>query len=288
MIRRNAIAASGFMLVLFVTLVITTLGSSLPAYSATSTTGQSTISLTGGTLSIGTVTNQTISGTIGSTLTGSLPSAAWSDNTGSGSGWNGTIAVSDFTYTGQWSQTSGTTQALGSTNGGSYTGTNDGVYYTVTVASGGTSSSTPYSYTSNDSGASGTGSATNGSSTSLGLNGINITFASGTTYGSGDTYTVHAGTQSTTTLALDATVGSITAASGTSSPAPAFANSGTVVGGGGTGVTSYGTAVKFVSAAVNTGMGTYTIVPGASLSVDGSSWAASYLGGVQYTIASGP
>ena len=274
--------------VLVVISAFAVLGYSVSAYAGTTASGQSTLTLNGGTLNIGTVTNQTITGTIGSTITGILPSAPWSDNTGTGDGWNGTVAVSDFTYTGTWTQTAGTTQALATNSAGTYTGTNDGVYYQVTVASGGTGTSTPYSYTSNDGGASGSGTATNGTATALGLNGITITFASGTTYAAGDVYVVHAGTQSSSLISLDSAVGSITPAAGTTSPSPSFVNSGTTVTGGGTGLTTYGTAVKFVSAAVNTGMGTYNISPGVSVSIDGSSWAASYVGGVQYTIATGP
>lgn len=279
-LRRILIGAVVILTALFV--------STTASFAGTTATGQSTLTLNGGTLNIGTVTNQTITGTIGATITGILPSAPWSDNTGTGNGWNGTVAVSDFTYTGTWKQTAGTAQALATTSAGSYTGTNDGVYYTVTVGAGATSTSTPYSYTSNDGGASGSGTATNGTATALGLNGITITFASGTTYAQGDVYTVHAGTQSSSLISLNSAAGSITAQAGTTSPPPSFVNSGVTVAGGGTGLTTYGTAVKFVSAAVNTGMGTYNISPGVSVSIDGSSWAASYVGGVQYTIATGP
>jgi hypothetical protein len=74
----------------------------------------------------------------------------------------------------------------------------------------------------------------------------------------------------------------------TLSPSPTFVNNGLTVTGGGPGVTAYGSPVKFLSAAVNTGMGTYTVVPGVRIATDASSWAATYNAGVSYTIAVGP
>jgi len=266
----------------------------LPTVTAAAATSQSSTSgatLTAGSLSIGTVTPETITVPVAGTGNGILPSAAWSDTTGSGDGWNGTVAVSSLTYTGNWKQTSGTTTALGATSSGAFTGAADGVVYTVTVGSGGSGTSTPYSWTSDDptDKAGGSGTATNGAAESLG-DGITIDFASGTTYPDGDTYQIHAGTQAASAISLDtsATGASITAASGTTSTAPTFVGNGTTVTGGGAGPNDYGTAVEFVSAALDTGMGTYTIDPGAQVTTDSNSWAATYTAGVQYSIVTGP
>jgi hypothetical protein len=260
------------------------------AASGTST-GTSSTSLTAGSLSIGATTNKTISVPVAGTGSGILPAAAWTDSTGSGAGWNGTAAVSDFTYTGSWVQMSGTTTALASASS-VFTGTGDGVEYTVTVGSGGSGTSTPYAWTSTDAtdNAGGSGTATNGTAVEIGTKGIFINFASSTTYPSGAEYQIDAGTQSTSALSLDtsATGAGITAASGTTSADPAFVNGGTTVTGGGVGSTSYGTAVKVTASVVNTGMGTYTVDPGAQVNADASSWAATYTAGVQYSIVTGP
>jgi hypothetical protein len=269
------------------------LGLMAPAAMAASSTGTSSTSLTAGSLSIGSTTNETISVPVGGIGNGILPSAAWTDSTGSGNGWNGTVGVSDFTYTGAWSQTSGTTTALSSSTSAAYGDTQDGVTYTVTVGSGGSTTSTPYTWTSTDSAdkAGGSGTATNGTAASIGTKGITILFASGTTYPSGAVYTIHAGTMPSSALSLDtaASGAAVTAGSGTTSPNPTWVNNATTVTGGGVGPTNYSsTAVKFVSAAVNTGMGTYTVNPGVQVNADPSAWAQTYTAGVQYSIVSGP
>jgi hypothetical protein len=132
--------------------------------------------------------------------------------------------------------------------------------------------------------------ATNGTPVEVGTRGLYIDFASSTTYASGTAYQVNAGTQAASALSLDATYSgaSITPSSTTTSANPAWVGGTTTVTGGGVGATTYGTAVKFVSAALNTGMGTYTLDPGASVTSDTSSWAASYTAGVQYSIVTGP
>jgi len=264
----------------------------IPTTSAFATTNAiATTTTTPGSLAIGTTTPETITVPVAGTGNGILPSASWSDTTGTGDGWNGTVALSDFTYTGSWKQTSGTTTALGSATS-AFTGTGDGVEYTVTVGPGATTSSTPYTWTTNDStdSAGGSGTATNGTPVEIGTRGIYINFASGTSYASGDAYQIDAGTLSSSALSLDSSASgaSITPSSSTTSANPTFVNSGTTVVGGGVGSTTYGTAVKFVSASVGTGEGTYTIDPGASVSSDSNSWAASYTAGVQYSIVSGP
>lgn len=271
----------------------TGLGLFLPAtaFAATSSIGTSSLTATAGSLSIGATTNETISVPVAGTGNGILPSAAWSDTTGSGAGWNGTLAMSDFTYTGTWSQKSGTATSLGAATS-SFTGTSDGAEYTVTVGSAGSGTSTPYTWTSTDptDNAGGSGTATNGTAVQVGTKGIYVNFASGTTYPSGASYQIDAGTLPASGLSLDtsATGASITAASGTTSPDPTFVGNGTTVSGGGVASTAYGTAVKFASAALNNGMGTYTVDPGASVTADPGSWAATYTAGVQYSIVTGP
>lgn len=266
------------------------LGVLAPATSAFAATGTSSATTTSGSLSIGATTPETISVPVAGTGNGILPAASWSDTTGTGDGWNGTVAVSDLTYTGTWAQTSGTTTALGSSTS-AFTGTADGVAYTVTVGTNTSSTSTPYTWTSTDPTdlAGGSGTATNGTAVEVGTTGLYINFASATTY-SGVSYKIKAGTQSASAFSLDtaATGAGITAASGTTSADPVFVGNTTTVTGGGVGSTTYGTAIKFVSAALNTGMGTYTLDPGAQVTADASSWAATYTAGVQYSIVTGP
>jgi len=153
----------------------------------------------------------------------------------------------------------------------------------VAVGSGGTSSSTPFTW-SDTAGNSGTGTATNGTPAAV-EDGVTIDFATGTTYTSGDQYSVHVGAQAAQALLLDSAQGSITPAAGVQSPAPTFVNSGVAVIGGGT---TFGAAVPVVSAALGEGMGTYGVAPGVLVVADASSWAATYVAQVQYTIASGP
>lgn len=257
-----------------------------PATLSTQQTGNENLVLNSGALSIGSVTNGTISGTVAGTSSGDLPSALWSDTTGSGSGWNGTLALSSFIYTGAW-QPQGTAPALSSNTAGAYTGASDGLLITVTVASGGTTSSTPYSYTDNG----GTtvavlGTATNGTPVTIEA-GVTIDFAAGTAYPAGAQYLIQVGAQSTSALELDtaASGAGVTASSGVSSPAPTLRNNAVAVTGGGTGL---GTAVVAVAANTNQGMGSYTVVPGASVIIDSNSWAATYTAQAQYTITTGP
>jgi hypothetical protein len=256
------------------------------AFAATST---STVTTTSGSLSIGSVTPKTITVAVGTTGNGILPSAPWSDTTGTGDGWNGTVAVSDFTYTGSW-VAQGSATALATTTSGAFTDTQDGVEYTVTTGAI-TAGVGTYSWTSTDAAdaAGGTGVAAAGVANAIGTKGVTINFGT-QSLTSGSVYVIKVGTQPASALALDAsaTGAAITASSTTTSADPTFVNSGTTVVGGGVGATSYGTAVKFVSAALTTGMGTYTIAPGAAISADASSWVASYTAGVQYSIVTGP
>lgn len=266
-----------------------------PAFAASSASGNQSLTLTGGSLSVGSVQNGSISGVVGATVSGDLPSAAWSDTTGTGAGWNGTLQLSDFVYTGSWAA-QGSAAALSSSSAGAFSGFSDGVTYTVKVTGTPSSTSTPFSYTSTDANdPSGTGTATNGTAQAVGTKGLTIDFASGTTYVAGDTYTVQAGTQSDSALNLDtaATGAGVTAGTGTTSADPTLVNNSSAVLGGktlttGASNTALGSAVKVVSAAVNTGMGTYTVVPGAQVATDSNSFASTYTANAQYSIVTGP
>jgi len=285
------------------------LGVLAPAGTAfASTTSTSTATLTAGSLSVVALSSEAISIPVGGVTTGVLPMAQWTDSTGSGDGWNGTVAMSDFTYTGSWKQTAGTATALveppapgpdpapgtrsttTAPNGGTYTGTADGVEYTVKVGADATSTSTPFTWTSDDptDKAGGSGTATNGVPADVGSEGITIDFVRGTTYPDGATYQVDAGTLSPDAVTLSPSYGSVTAGTNTTSADPTLVGLTDTVAGGGTSLTDYGTAVKFVSAAANTGMGNYVIEPGVQVVADPSSWAATYTAGVQYSIVSGP
>jgi len=274
-----------------------------------STTSTSAATLTAGSLSVVALSSEAISIPVGGVTTGVLPMAQWTDDTGSGDGWSGTVALSDFTYTGSWKQTAGTATALAAVssgrrpgpvpgtvititapNGGTFDGTADGVEYTVKVGADATSSSTPFTWTSDDptDKAGGSGTATNGVPADVGTKGITIDFVSGTTYPEGATYQVDAGTLSPDAVTLSPSYGSVTAGTSTTSADPTLVGLADTVAGGGTSVSDYGTAVKFVSAAVDTGMGTYVIEPGVQIVADPSSWAATYTAGVQYSIVSGP
>ena len=253
------------------------------ANAATSISSNEGLALGAGQLSVGSVVTGQLSAVVNSSIQGTYPQATWSDTTGSGAGWQGSLAVSSAIYTGTWTP-QGSATALGSSSAGGYTGTADGLLITVSVGSGGTGTSTPFTWTDNH-GGSGSGSATNGTPASV-ESGITIDFASGTTYTSGTQYQVQAGAQSASALELLSSAGSIAAASGTASPVPTFVNDKTAVGAGGAG--AYGTSVPFVSAAADQGMGSYLVAPGVNVVVDASSWAATYVSQVQYTIASGP
>jgi hypothetical protein len=246
----------------------------IPAYATTATTGS---------LSVSNISPADISVPVDSTGYGSLPSATWSDTTGSGNGWQGSVATSDFSYTGAWTPDS-TSPALASSSAGSYIGTNDGDTYTLDVT-GVSGSTISYSYTST-AGAAGTGAATAGTASSVGTNGISITFSSSQTYATGNSYQVQVGTQNSSALTLEDqfSSASITASTGSNTD-PLFINqTSSLTGAPG----AYGTAVPFLSAAINTGMGQYTVIPRVGISTDNSSWDATYTANVEYTISSGP
>lgn len=260
--------------------------------SSTSATGTQNLAVQPGTLTVTSVLPGTIDGQIGLSANGALPSAKWGDTTGSGAGWNGTLALSDFTYTGTWAAV-GSAPALTSTASAPFKGFSDGVTYTVKAAS-----STTFTYTSsdpNDQSSSAAITMTPGTAQAVGTKGLTINFSSSATYAAGDTYVLQAGVQTPGALSLDtaATAASITADSGTTSPDPTFANNSVAVAGdlssaSGASNTALGSAVKVLSAAVGSGMGYYTVVPGATVAVDVNSFAQTYTANAEYSIVTGP
>ena len=278
----------GRILVALATSAVGAAASALPAAAASSTTS---LSLTGGSLSIGTLTATTINSNIGGTSTGNLPYGSWTDATGLGAGWNGSIALSLFHYQGNWTQTAGTTTSLGSNTSGDYTGSSEGSY-TVTVT-GYTSPLLSFSYAGLESG---TGTATllaGNVASSIGTKGVTITWAPlTTTYAAGMTYSIQVGNLPSTALSLNnASGGSIVATGGTTSPAPAFTNKTATPAEGalvGDPTQNVGTATKFLTAAVNQGVGSFTVTPSASITSDSFAWAQTYTAQVTYTISSGP
>jgi hypothetical protein len=218
------------------------------------------------------------SGTITSAATNLNP-ADWSDTTGTSTGWNGTIAVYRFSYVSSW--TVGASHALSTTAASTYTGTVHDANYKVTVTSdGGTTVVLAYTGTE-----SGSGTATKGSAFAVGTNGLTITFASGTTYVSTDKYTVLTDVLATTALTL-ADPGTCVAGTGAVNP-PSWTNNTAVVTSGTS--NTFGTAVKILTDATNTGTGAYTCTPKATISVDSNTGlAGSYQATAQYTIVSGP
>ncbi len=166
----------------------------------------------------------TITAPVDGSGSGALPSARWGDLTGSGAGWQGSIAATNFVYTGNWTPLN-SAPALSSDTSSSYTGTADGDTYTVQVT-GVSGSTIDFSYTSTN-GASGTGSGTAGTATSVGTRGLTITFASSSTYASGNSYQIQVGTQNPSALILNNSSSSATISpynSSTSTP-PTFVNS---------------------------------------------------------------
>jgi hypothetical protein len=240
--------------------------------------GNFNFDLVGGPLSVGDATPGSATGIVGQSVTAKLPPAVWTDETGTGDGWQSQIAASTFSYTGTWGGSSG----LASNNAGSYTGNNDGVTYTVNVT-GVSGSTVSFSYSSNY-GTSGTSTATVGTATGVGPNGITIDFASGTA--AGDTYTVNAGAFASGSLVFDPSGLSITPAQGTVSPAPVSVATQATLAPGTHG--AFGTAMTMAQANVSSGMGVYDITPSATINISNSAWAAKYVANIEYTIVSGP
>ena len=258
------------------------------AFANTGGTGAGQANLTGGALAIGYITNNTIPVSLTTfTGVGLLPTAVWSDATGSGGGWNGTVAVSDFTYTGAWT-TTGT--ALSDASSGAYTGTQDGLVFTVdaTGISNGAGSFTWSSTASTNS--TGSGTAVASIATVLDTQGVSINFGTATET-PGTLFELQAGTQASSALSLlSSAVGAgATVEDGSLSAPPALVSAEATVSGPSTGpAEGYGAAIKFVAAAANTGMGSYTVNPGVSFTADQNSWAALYTANVEYDIVTGP
>jgi len=254
------------------------------AYASTSATAPQTLAVQPGTLFVSNTTPASITAPVDGSGSGTLPTALWGDTTGTGDGWQGSVAASNFIYTGQWTPT-GSAPALGSSSSASYTGSADGDTYTVSVT-GVSGSTISFSYSSQN-GATGTGTATAGTAANVGTNGLTITFSSSTTYSTGDEYQIQVGSQNKNalTLADGGSPASVAPYQGTTSTAPTFVNQTAAVTGGGS---TYGTAVSILSAPTDTGMGEYTVTPAATVNTDINSWAATYTGQIQYTIASGP
>jgi len=278
--RRFALPSLGVTVLLAGSLALV----SSAAYASTSATAPQTLAVQPGTLFVSNTTQANITAPVDGSGSGTLPTALWGDTTGTGDGWQGSVAASNFIYTGQWTPT-GSAPALGSSSSASYTGSADGDTYTVSVT-GVSGSTISFSYSSQN-GATGTGTATAGTAADVGTNGLTITFSSSTTYSTGDEYQIQVGSQNKNalTLADGGSPASVAPYQGTTSTAPTFVNQTAAVTGGGS---TYGAAVPILSASTYTGMGEYTVKPAATVNTDINSWAATYTGQIQYTIASGP
>jgi len=252
------------------------------AQAATQGANGEQLQLTPGQLLVGSVGLGDLNAEVDESVQGTYPSAVWSDTTGSGAGWQGSIALSQAIYTGGWNPQSGA-PSLGSNRGGGYTGGNDGLQVVVSTTS---SSGTITSFTWVDNlGNSGSGTATNGQACNI-EDGLSVNFAPNTAYANGDKYGLDAGSQPTQAVQLLTSVGSVISQLGVYSPPPQLINSGVVLQAGNYG--SYGPAVPFVSAGQLQSMGAYTVSPGVQVTVDSSAWQAVYVAQAEYTIPSGP
>lgn len=276
--------------------VVAALGATaVPLGARAATSSTVTLALgSGGGLSISSMspyTTATTSSAAG-TLATPLNSAIWADTTGSGAGWNGTIAVTQFVDQGAYTQTAGAATALSTTASGSYTGTAGAGYITVTVTqagdtTGATTLTYSYSDVENGTTTNGSGTATKGSATTL-LHGLTITFATGTAYPQNAVYESKFGILPTTALSLNTAQGSVALQGSTLGVPPILVNNGTTVTAGGP-ATYSASPVKFLDALILTGEGSFTVSGGATIAWDPNNiWQANYTAGAQYTIASGP
>jgi hypothetical protein len=265
-----------------------------PVYASAATTGvgSQTTSFSPGALSITAPASTTFPSTALSagTVTSLVNAAVWGDSTGSGAGWNGTLAIQDFHITGVSAWTPGASAALANNNSGQYTGTTQAADYTVTVtaASTGVSTTVAISWSGDETG---TGNATKGTPFVMGALGMTIDFASGQAYAVTDVYTAQVGNLAATALAVAqptttvATFGGTTTG-GTNLPT---ATGGTSTVTSGTVSTYSATPVKVVTAARFRGKGTFTVTPGVTLIWDpNNTWALPYTASAQYSITSGP
>ena len=264
----------------------------MQAMAATSGTGTATLPLLGGSLSVGGIQSSiTLASTAvtAGTTSGVINSATWGDTTGSGAGWNGTIQLTTgFIYTGSWVQTGGTTTALGNVTAGGYTGSTGNALIVVTVTTS-TGAVTQFSWTdSSGAGTNGTNTTCNNVSACTVSNGVTIAFAAATVYPAGAVYTVKAGEltpSGASLLTADASTVTPTGTTGGGTNLPTYKNNGSTVSAG-------GSAVKFLSAALNQGAGTFTAAPGMTITWDpNNTWAGSgvnYTATAQYAISTGP
>ncbi len=264
--------------------VVAMLAAAIPvgtAQAASTASGPAYMDLTSGHLTVGSVGFGELHGTVNETVQGTYPSAVWSDTTGLGAGWQGSMAISHAIYTGGWSPEGGAPD-LGAGHGG-YTGNYDGVQVVVSVQSD-SGSSVSFTWVDNL-GHSGSGIDTPGQPCNV-EDGLAVNFDPNIAYGQGDRYDLDAGAQPSSAVQLLPSVGSVVPSAETNSPPPQLINAGAIVQAG-TG-NNYGTPVPFVSAALQQGMGSYTVSPGVQVAVDSSAWSATYIAQAEYTIAMGP
>jgi hypothetical protein len=258
--------------------------STLTVSAATTATSTDTLTLSAGSLSVAAYAAGTATGVLGNgSTTTNIAVADWGDTTGSGAGWNGTVAVGLFNHTGAWTRTGGTS-AQTTTTSGTYTGAATQGYYLVTV-----SADTGTNITAAVSGSESAPAITAQLKTSpiaVGTMGVTIKFDPAVTYVNGDQYTIHVGNLPASALVLGAGT-SATGIGTTSATAPTFANNGSTVTGGS--AIAVGSGVKFVSAALNTGMGSFRVTPSGTIAFDGNlDWAGTYVAMVSYSIVTGP
>ena len=248
-------------------------------------TGLDTLTVTGGSLSVASVGAANFAVTLNSgtvtTAATSLNAGTYSDTTGSGAGWNGTIALYRFVNTQAWVP-NGT--ALLTNASATYTGTANNAWYQVAVTA-----QAPTTVNVTWSGQeSGSGVATKGSAFAIGTLGLTITFNAANTYLTTDTYTIKADVLPTTALVM-AAGGSCVAQGSTVSGAnlPTMTNTSATITGGT--YNTFGSAVKVITAAVNAGIGSFICTPKATISTDSNlTWASSYTATAQYSIVTGP
>ena len=263
----------------------------IPAH-ADAATATNQLNLGAGSLAISSMSGSTLNASsVGNgSQSGSVDSATWADTTGSGAGWNGTVQTTQFLLQGPWQQGTGAS-ALTSTASGAYTGTAGAASVVVTISTGGTALNTPFTWVDIEGATSTNGTVStcaNGSACAV-SNGVTITFNSATAYTSGWTYTAHVGVLATTALSL--------ATGSAAGPTP----NGTTLGGlndpsflNNLSTVPTASAVKFVHATAGTGLGSFTLSPGVTITWDpNNTWSstvsgANYTATATYTITSGP
>jgi hypothetical protein len=257
----------------------------LQAQALTQGTGLDTLTVTGGALSVASVGAATFAVTLNSgtvtTAATNLNAGTYGDTTGSGAGWNGTLALYRFVNTQAWVP-NGT--ALSTNTSATYTGTANNAWYSVAVTAN-AATTVNITWSGQESGS---GTATKGSAFAVGTLGLTITFASAVTYLTTDTYTIKADVLPTTALTMAA--GGACVAQGTTATGanlPTMTNTSANITGGT--YNTFGSAVKVITAAVNAGIGSFICTPKATISTDSNlTWASSYTATAQYSIVTGP